>query len=154
MSIQAPYRFVPLSNLVVLPEWAEQVSHDKPFKDGICGEFGLNIKSLSELCVGGEQTPSSEQSAGIVNFFKTPDGQPAIPASSLKGMLRNVLEIATFSRFKQVEDQKLGVRDISQSQNFYTKAITKESPKAGWLTFKNSEWVITCLLYTSDAADE
>lgn len=147
MSIQAPYRFVPLSNLVVLPEWAEQVSHDKPFKDGICGEFGLNIKSLSELCVGGEQTPSSEQSAGIVNFFKTPDGQPAIPASSLKGMLRNVLEIATFSRFKQVEDQKLGVRDISQSQNFYTKAITKESPKAGWLTFKNSEWVITPCKY-------
>lgn len=143
MSIQAPYRFVPLSQLVVLPEWGNQVSHDKPFKDGICGELDILLTTQSEICVGGEQVPSTQHQAGIVKFFTTPDGKPAIPASSLKGMLRNVLEIATFSRFKQIEDQKLGVRDISQSKNFYTEAITRQKAQAGWLKFDGQKWIIT-----------
>lgn len=143
MTIQAPYRFVPLSKLIVLPDWGSKVSHDKPFKDGICGELDVIMTTQSDICVGGEQTPSTSNEAGVVRFFRTPDGKPAIPASSLKGMLRNVLEIATFSRFKQVEDQKLGVRDISQSKNFYTEAITRQKPQAGWLKFDGQKWVIT-----------
>ena len=91
--------------------------------------------------MGGEQTPSTATQAGKVHFYKTPDGKPAIPSSSLKGMLRNVLEIATFSRFKQVEDQKLGVRDISEANNFYAREIVNNT-HAGWLRFENNKWVI------------
>lgn len=141
MTIQAPYRFVPLSNLVVLPDWSEQVSHDKPFKDGICGELEVEITTHGQVCVGGEQTPSTMTQAGKVYFYKTLDGKPAIPGSSLKGMLRNVLEISTFSRFKQVEDQKLGVRDISQAKNFYAQEIVNNT-HAGWLRFEQNKWVI------------
>lgn len=140
MTIQAPYRFVPLSSLVVLPEWAEQVSLDKPFKDGICGELDITITTHGKVCVGGEQTVATEHQAGKVHFYKTPNGTPAIPGSSLKGMLRNVLEIATFSRFKQVEDQKLGVRDIRNAGNFYHEKI--KNPEAGWLRFEEGEWKI------------
>lgn len=142
MTIQAPYRFVPLSKLIVLPAWGDKVSHDKPFKDGLCGELDITITTQSQICIGSEQTPSTEHNAGIVHFFRTPDGKPAIPATSLKGMLRNVLEIATFSRFKQVGDQKLGVRDISQSKNFYTEKITGQKSQAGWLRFDGQKWVI------------
>ena len=142
MTIQAPYRFVPLSSLVVLPEWAEQVSLDKPFKDGICGELDITITTHGKVCVGGEQTASTEHQAGRVHFYKTPNGIPAIPGSSLKGMLRNVLEIATFSRFKQVEDQKLGVRDISEANNFYAQAIVGNRVESGWLKFENNQWVV------------
>lgn len=146
MTIQAPYRFVPLSKLIVLPEWGNQVSHDKPFKDGICGELDILLTAQSDICVGGEQIPATKDNAGIVKFFTTPDGKPAIPASSLKGMLRNVLEIATFSRFKQVEDQKLGVRDISESDNFYAEKMKNQ--KAGWLKFNGKKWIITpCSFY-------
>lgn len=142
MTIQAPYRFVPLSSLVVLPEWAEQVSLDKPFKDGICGELDITITTHGKVCVGGEQTAATEHQAGKVHFYKTPNGTPAIPGSSLKGMLRNVLEISTFSRFKQVEDQKLGVRDISESNNFYAQAIVSNKIESGWLKFENNQWVL------------
>lgn len=142
MTIQAPYRFVPLSNLIVLPDWADKVSHDKPFKDGICGELEVTITTHGEVCVGGKQVVSSKQEAGKVEFYKTPDGKPAIPGSSLKGMLRNVLEIATFSRFKQVEDQKLGVRDISESNGFYAKEIVSKPVQSGWLRFEKNEWCI------------
>lgn len=138
--IQAPYRFVPLSNLVVIPEWAEQVSHDKPFKDGICGELELLITTQGDVCVGGEQIPATKSEPGKVNFFTTPDNKIAIPASSLKGMLRNTLEIATYSKMKQVEEQKLGVRDIREANNFYHKAI--KDPETGWLRFEEGVWKI------------
>lgn len=142
MMIQAPYRFVPLSDIVVFPEWGNLVSHDKPFEDGLCGELDISIKTHGKVCVGGEQIPASNNQAGQVKFYRTPEGELAIPGSSLKGMLRNVLEIATFSRFKQVEDQKLGVRDISEANNFYSTSINVKNVKAGWLNFKNGQWIL------------
>ena len=141
MSVSAPYRFVPLSSLVVFPHWADQVSHDRPFSEGISGELNIQLHNTSALCVGGKQERSSEHQAGKVHFYRTPDNTLAIPGTSLKGMLRNVVEIASFSRFKQVEDQKLGVRDISEANNFYAKEM--RNPSAGWLNFRNDKWTIT-----------
>lgn len=140
--VSTPYRFVPLSKLVFLPNWAQQVSHDQPFADGLCGELTLRLTCETPLCVGGEQTPSSERAPGKVYFFRTPDKQLAIPGSSLKGMLRNVLEIASFAHFKQVEDQRLGVRDITEANNFYTTEIVSKPVRTGWLTFVKGEWQI------------
>lgn len=140
--VSAPYRFVPLSKLVLLPDWADQVSHDQPFSDGLCGELKLQLTCHTPLCVGGEQDKSSDREPGKVHFFRTPDRQLAIPGSSLKGMLRNVLEIASFARFKQVEDRRLGVRDISESDNFYARAIVSSPVHAGWLTFATGQWQI------------
>lgn len=139
--VTAPYRFVPLSNLIVYPSWANKVSHDKPFKDGVCGEITVTLKNQTPLCVGGQQTASSKDEAGKIYFYKTPEGQPSIPGSSLKGMLKNVLEIASFSPMRQVEDQKLGVRDLTDSRNFYMSNI--KSPNSGWLKFDEQKgWVI------------
>lgn len=147
MSVTAPYRFVPLSNLIVYPDWAEKVSHDKPFRDGVSGEMTVTLKNKTPLCVGGEQSPATATSAGKVHFFKTPAGRPAIPGSSLKGMLKNVLEIASFSPMRQVEDQKLGVRDLTNANNFYMSRIT--NAQSGWLRYDEKKgWVIyPCSFY-------
>lgn len=148
MNVSTPYRFVPLSPVLLLPDWAPQVSHDHPFADGVCGELQVSLQCHTDLCVGGKQDPSSDHAPGKVHFHRSPDGQPAIPGSSLKGMLRNVLEIASFARFKQVEDQRLGVRDISDSNNFYCTTITKVPAKAGWLRFVDGAWSITPCQYS------
>src|SRR5690606_27305445 len=121
---------------------ADQASHDQPFADGLCGELHLNLTSHTPLCVGGEQTPSNPHEAGKVHFFRTPERQLAIPGTSLKGMLRNTLEIASFGRFKQVEDQRLGVRDISEANNFYGREIVSSPVQAGWLSFADGQWQI------------
>lgn len=139
--VTAPYRFVPLSNLIVYPSWADKASHDKPFQDGICGEMTITLKNQTPLCVGGQQSASSEYEAGKIHFYRTPDGKLSIPGSSLKGMLKNVLEIASFSPMRQIEDQKLGVRDLTDSRNFYMDNI--KNPKSGWLKFDEKKgWVI------------
>ena len=143
MSLSAPYRFVPASKVVLFPDWAEQVSHDMPFEDGVCGELSIQLSCDTPLCVGGNQDNSTDTTPGRVHFFRTPDNQPAIPGSSIKGMLRNVLEIASFARFKQVEEKRLGVRDISDSNNFYCKAVVRTPVQAGWLSFNSSgEWQV------------
>ena len=102
-----PYRFVPLSGLVLLPDWGAQASHDHPFRDGVSGELDVALHCHTPLCLGGEQTASTDTTPARVSMFRTPDGEPAIPGSSLKGMLRNVLAIAAFARFRQVECQRL-----------------------------------------------
>lgn len=141
-AVSAPYRFVPLSKLILLPDWAAHVSQDQPFADGLCGELTLQLTCHTPLCVGGQQGKSSEHEPGKVYFFRTPDNQLAIPGSSLKGMLRNVLEIASFGRFRQVENQRLGVRDISEADNFYAAAMVSSQIHAGWLSFSNGKWQI------------
>jgi len=67
--INAPYNFVPLSKVIVIPEWAEQVSHDIPFKDGLSGEIGFTLTAHSPLLVGGKQQPANNQTPGEVDFF-------------------------------------------------------------------------------------
>ena len=62
--LTAPYRFVPLSALVMLPDWADLVSHDMPFADGVSGELSYRITAHTRLCVGGEQKPASQQAPG------------------------------------------------------------------------------------------
>ena len=144
----SPYNFVPLSPFVLTPSWASTVDQDHPLKQGLCGELDIEIATHTPLCVGGKQTPSSATSAGLVRFFKTPEQIPAIPGSSLKGMLRQVMSIATFGHFNQVENKKLSVRDISKSNNFYLNTVIVPKAQAGWLRFDNGQWQLTRCQYT------
>lgn len=112
-AIDAPYNFVPLADWVHCPDWAEQVSHDLPFKDGLSGHLDLTITAHTPLLVGGVQQRPTADAPGEVRPFRMPDGRYAIPGTSLKGMIRAVIEIASFSRMSLVDDIRYGLRDIS-----------------------------------------
>ncbi len=155
MSINAPYNFVPLSKDIYQPDWANQVSHDIPFSDGISGSLELEITAHTPILIGdNKQQQGTENRPGEVHFFQLPDGRYAIPGTSLKGMLRNVLEIATYGKMRMVDDQWLSVRDLSRGGKFYTKHLSKSLggntfrplARAGWLQLNNnSEWeLIPC----------
>lgn len=123
--IDAPYNFVPLADWVHFPDWAERVSHDLPFRDGLSGQLELSIKAHTPILVGGRQIPANAGAAGEVYPFELPGGRYALPGSSLKGMIRSVLEIAGFSRMNQVDDVRYGLRDISGGSvsDAYTKRV-------------------------------
>lgn len=133
MTINAPYNFAPLADSVYLPAWGDQVTHDIPFKDGFCGELNLTITAHSPILVGGVQERVLGR-PGEVHFYQQPDGKYAIPGASLKGMLRAVLEIATFSRMRQVDDMRYGLRDIKGEyiKNVYPKTVVGWQ-KAGFM---------------------
>lgn len=112
-AISSPYNFVPLPNWVHLPEWGKAASHDWPFQDGISGEIHYTLHTDSPLLVGGKQTKATDSAPGKISPFKLPDGRYAIPGSSIKGMLRAVVEIIGFGRMRMVDEQRPGLRDIS-----------------------------------------
>ena len=52
MKLRAPYNFVPLSSDGVFhPDWAERISMDVPFKDGMTGVIDVTFKAESPIFV-------------------------------------------------------------------------------------------------------
>jgi CRISPR/Cas system CSM-associated protein Csm3 (group 7 of RAMP superfamily) len=88
-----------------MPDWAHLVSHDLPFQDGLSGTLEYTLTNHTPLCVGSKKDQQS-----VLRVAKNPDGTPVIPATSLKGMIRSVLEIASFGKFYSVDKQKFSYR--------------------------------------------
>jgi len=122
--ITAPFNFVPLSEKVFFPDWAEDVSHDVPFEDGHSGILDITITAKSPMFIRDHDHPEQ---------FCQYGGEYYIPGSSVKGMIRNVLEIMSFSKMRQVDDNTYAVRDLSSAQNFYMQEMHKDV-YCGWLT--------------------
>ena len=146
MAVHAPFNFVPLSSWVLYPEWSKRISHDLPLQEGLCGTIGFELTAHTPILVGDEKTDAANNLPGSVSFFKLPDGRYAIPGSSLKGMIKNILSIATFSRMKAVDDQKFSVRYLHNS-NLYGENMTepiyggfRSRVLAGWLKFEDGNW--------------
>lgn len=71
-----------------------------------------------------------------MSFNKTPDNTYFIPATSVKGELRHVLEILSFSKMQRVDNKRYSIRDLNNKQ--YRDSLPYESIHCGWMTFKNN----------------
>ncbi|MGB0723320.1 MAG: TIGR03986 family type III CRISPR-associated RAMP protein [Gammaproteobacteria bacterium] len=145
--LHAAYNFVPLSRWVYQPDWKDTVSHDIPLEDGLRGHLDIRIHAHSPILVGREQ--DREQP---ITFHQLPDGNFAIPGSSLRGMIRNVIEIAAFGKLRHRDNGRLGVRDLTNGAvPFYRQYLTRDRgnqtyealSKSGWLTLKEGKWQLT-----------
>lgn len=139
MSFTSPYNFIPLPSKVVFPSW-QTIEQDAPEPEGVCGEIELSITNLTPLIIGDDASGQD-----IQPFFKIhQDGQakPAIPGSSIKGMIRSIVELATAS-YLHIEDNQFSQRDLTSAKNEYMTAIKPR--KSGWLKFNKStgEWLIS-----------
>ena len=128
--ITAPYNFVPLNKEIFYPTWSEHVSHDIPFEDGESGEIDITITAKSPIFIRNhsddKDKPSSE--------FCQHDGQYYIPSTSIKGMVRNVLEIMSFSKMRDeiFDDNTYAVRDLRNSK-LYMDNMKPAVLSCGWL---------------------
>lgn len=141
IQIKSAYNFVPLSDKVFFPDWSEKVSMDIPFKDGISGELTIELTADTDIYTRESypRTDNSDNNRNQNDFFKvTKDGKFAIPGTSIKGAVRNVLEIASFSKII-ADDKKYGFRDLN-NRELYADQLTlrvnnsfKARAKSGWL---------------------
>jgi len=131
MPITAPYNFVPLNKEVFYPEWSEQVSHDIPFEDGESGEIEITITAKSPIFIRDHANPEQ---------FCQHNGQYYIPSTSVKGMVRNVLEIMSFSKL-QLQDKTLSYRDLN-NPSYEAKAMDANKIYMGWLKKDGAKWKI------------
>jgi len=135
--LTAPFNFVPLNEKVFFPPWADRISHDIPFSDGESGEIDITITAKSPIFIR-----DSKDKEKFCNF----NGEYYIPASSVKGMVRNVLEIMSFSKLSQelFTDKTYAVRDLSESKNFYMKQMNQmeHTTYCGWLKKDSDGYII------------
>ncbi len=132
-TFHSPYNFIPMAKEVHYPQW-QAISHDQPIEDGLSGEITYELTNDSPLLVGDER----EKINGInnIHFFETPTGEKAIPGSSIKGAIRNWVEIATHSKMNLINDEWLSYRDLQQDE--YKNKLS--GSKAGWLRFEEGRW--------------
>lgn len=148
-SFPSPYNFVPLSKKVFFPDWADRISHDIPFSDGICGVIDISVEAITPIYVrsGGVHPEKPEDrwnDPKTQDFFSVNEGgQYAIPGTSFKGMLRNVVEIASFGKMSRVDDHRYGVRDLNNpNRKLYIDHMTSGSKERGFQSKAKAGWLI------------
>lgn len=156
--IKSPFNFVPLSDKVFFPDWASQISQDVPFSDGVSGTIELTITAQSPIFIRNGHTKDegpdkngkfkSEEAKRKYNSFSHidgPDGKPIyfIPATSIKGEVRNLLEIMSFSKMTVDPRAKFARRDL-RDKVLYPLMTHQKEIHGGWLHMKsdNSGYVI------------
>ncbi len=127
--IKSPYNFVPLSEHVFFPEWAEQISHDVPFSDGESGEIKIQITAKSPIFVRNGSSNENETS------FSNSKNSLFIPGTSIKGMIRSVFEIITFSKLNKnfIDLWTPTYRDLSSNTTGREYLRIMRNVKCGWL---------------------
>lgn len=161
----AAYNFVELPEKVVS---AVEKAEDLPNQDTYSnenypntGHFAVTLTTKSPLYVRCPLTPAqyekkAEQEAqGEKNykkklsnkpeFFYTADEtKPVIPGSSLRGMLRNLLEIVSYGKVEIVKDSpKIFYRGVATTDSigrFYKEKI--KDLKTGYLKKENDQWFV------------
>lgn len=145
MKITAPYNFVPLNGQVFYPDWAEQVTQDLPFSDSEDGVIEVKLKNVSPLFT---RDGSLEHfSAHIMGA----DGKRHyfIPATTIKGMLREIVEIMSFGKMQEDKDYQnrtFGYRDVANTEDKIKRVEYSEkvsNGKPGWLSQKEEKYYFT-----------
>ncbi|HWO26210.1 MAG TPA: TIGR03986 family CRISPR-associated RAMP protein [Kofleriaceae bacterium] len=125
---RAPYNFVPLPERVFTVSNAEGISsepwgrHDEFIPDTNSGWIDLTIETLTPLYIRGAVSPRHDGSWDTrvsrlrQEPYTTPDGIPAIPGSSLRGMVRTLVEILSFAKIQPVSDAKLFYRSVANDR--------------------------------------
>lgn len=148
-SANAPYNFVPLNRSIVIADPLPK--HDKYYNENserYTGYIDCIIRTETPVFIGssitidefGKQKESAENKFKKSDFF-SPGGQLRIPGSSLRGMVRNLVEIVSWSRFGFFEDKNLYYRSFADTSSLgieYNKNINPVDEKSGKASYKIS----------------
>lgn len=130
-----PFQFVGVSD-DVLTLGKNEVSdlnyvQDVPYANGYSGKIEIDFESMTKFCVLG----AKEHNTNI-------NGRYYVPGSSVKGMLRTVFEMITFSNIKNnIEDNKYSMRNL-RSNDYELKDPKKGDQKPGFIIKVNGDLYI------------
>lgn len=126
---KTPYSFVPLSDKVFFPDWADQISQDIPFSDALSGSITFDIVAKTPVFVRNGQKAGGKDAS----FSRMPDGTFFLPGTSIKGEIASVLRVMSFGKMVQVADASYGLRDLSNSRAGESYKQKLRSVRCGWL---------------------
>lgn len=153
-SAHAPYNFIPLPNQV---DRAVDKADDLPSHDiyGVgnykrSGYFDVTLKTESPLYIRGMTTEAEakREEKHKPDFFNWHDEKPLIPGSSIRGMLRHILEIVSWGKIDRVSEQRLFYRSVDNTAlgKEYRRRMVAPDRQAkvefGFLRRDGGNWVI------------
>ncbi len=136
--VHAPFNFVPLPDKVFFPDWAKQISFDVPFSDGLSGTIDLTIRAETPIFVRNGESSRDQKSD---KFSQTPDGRYFIPGTSIKGAIRNVLEILSFGKMRLDKRAAFAQREWNNPKLYEIKSQGAKI-KCGYLKRADNHYVI------------
>ena len=100
--VRSPFNFVPLNHKVFYPDWADQITQDIPFADGLSGAIDVTITAESPIFVrnGHTRQENADKCGNYQSFSKYPDGTYYIPGTTVKGAIRSVLEVLSYGKMQ------------------------------------------------------
>ncbi len=167
----APYNFVELPDQIVEVSAKDLPTNDRyHIDDHLTGRIECTLTTESPLYIRCGMTPEDYADWGDLSNDKlTPaqrerkadffslSGQPVLPGSSLRGMLRSVIEIITWSKLSKVSGQSLVYRAIADGsilRDTYHKSINQGgSRQAGFMICDKGIWKIQPALPIADSED-
>ncbi|CAH0343035.1 hypothetical protein [Rhizobium sp. CECT 9324] len=140
MSATAPYRFIPIERDFVPqgPVARDAIRFDSPLEGcSVSGVLNVDWTAQTPVCIGDVAGEASENSSRVVEPLKI--GQRyCLSGTSLRGMLRAVTEIISFSHLGRINAQHHhGERDFSGIGPFHQ--VRPQDIQAGWLRWEEDE---------------
>jgi CRISPR-associated protein (TIGR03986 family) len=145
---RAPYNFVPLPEKVVPAQ--ELPDHDCYHENRHSGYFTVTLTTETPLYIRGmltekeaaEQAKDQSKHKDEPDFFQRHD-KPVIPGSSLRGMLRTLVEIIAFGKLTRVSKKRFFFRSLDSTAvgNYYRRRMTGKV-ETGFLRECNGRYFI------------
>ena len=147
---KAPYNFVPLNHKVV-PCPHQELNNtsfgDAYHDDFVTGHIDCELETVTPLFIGQEQERDAQgRSTESLPFFNI-DGNPMVPGSSLRGMVRTLVEIVSWGKFTGINSKrKLYFRDVADPNSslgkLYHKLLQKGEVRSGLLKKRRRSYII------------
>lgn len=134
-TIKAPFNFVPLNEKVFFPDWADKISQDIPFKDGVSGFIELKITAKTPVFVrnGHSEEDQKHKTERYKSFSKSPDGRYFIPATSISGAIRSVLETMSFGKMTIDKSSAFAAQRDLKNSDVYPLTAQQDKIHCGWI---------------------
>lgn len=127
----APYNFIPLNGKVVdfnyTPNLDRFYKNDSKEEKFYTGEIEIEITNITPLFIGDNN--ENKNNYFSFNVLRNNKKQYCIPGSSLRGLLRNSIEIVSYGKFQNI-NQKVGNIDLFK---FIPKAIEEANKNSDFL---------------------
>ncbi|MDD2230086.1 MAG: TIGR03986 family CRISPR-associated RAMP protein [Candidatus Cloacimonetes bacterium] len=136
----APYNFIPLNDHLItvkaedLPDFDQQKGYDGYLDLEIDAKTPLYIRQtysaeqmqkLEELAREGNKDEELDYKLSLSGFYRPAHAAYRIPGSSLRGMLRTLFEVATYSKMTYIDDHKLYYRSFADPSTEYRDQYAK-----------------------------
>lgn len=133
---KAPYNFIPLNMSVVEGEYPPDLN--KYHESRLTGYIDCRLETLTPLYIRDTSDNIVQEAKENPDFF-SPGGRLKIPGSSLRGMIRNLVEIVSWGKFKFFDDKLFyyrGLADMSSLRKEYRDNMSSNDRDTGKSIYK------------------